>query len=382
MDINCPSIKKYVHPAIRVFIKLIIKFFGWLILPVLLAGCVQAYCSAPKPAAAGDLKNSFVLVGVGDIVHPLNFGDAMEFKALGKKMYEPGRALILSGDISFANLEGAFSRRKPTANRPIMFTADPGDLDNILWSGFNLFSLANNHATDAGPEGAGLSPEQARRPAVFTVPGKNITAVFFAYGNLYESAVNSFHPENIRSDLLAVKADIRIVSLHWGIEYDHVPGRELVESYRKIIDAGADIILGHHPHVAQGVEMYRGKPIFYSLGNYAMGTRTNRHLPKKASMFSMAVRLTFVKSPRGMTVQKAEIFPLLTDNMADLRLGEKIMPLERFVTRPAKADFAGHILGKFREWSAAIPDNKTVFRISGDTMQIFEKESGKENANE
>jgi poly-gamma-glutamate synthesis protein (capsule biosynthesis protein) len=67
--------------------------------------------------------------------------------------------------------------------------------------------------------------------------------------------------------------DILLLSIHWGVELSTTPRKAEIDLARKLIDAGADIIMGHHPHVLQGIEIYKGKPIFYSLGNFVFGAK-------------------------------------------------------------------------------------------------------------
>jgi poly-gamma-glutamate synthesis protein (capsule biosynthesis protein) len=105
----------------------------------------------------------------------------------------------------------------------------------------------------------------------------------------------------VREDILRVKAtsDYVVVSFHWGAERTEFPKQYQIETARRAIDAGADAIIGHHPHVLQGIEFYRGKPILYSLGNFAFGSRST------AADRSVLARLTL--SADGCSVDLAPL---------------------------------------------------------------------------
>ncbi|HLT86770.1 MAG TPA: CapA family protein [Sphingobacterium sp.] len=156
--------------------------------------------------------------------------------------------------------------------------------------GFNLFAMANNHIFDYGEEamlhtissldkeetiGAG-DKEQAYRLLVRTID--DIRYGFLAYGENGYGALDGKstlgyawvnHPR-VNSDIAVYRAtvDMLIVQVHAGVEMVDVPIPEWRDRYRELIDCGADIVIGHHPHIVQGMEYYKSKPIFYSLGNF------------------------------------------------------------------------------------------------------------------
>ena len=160
-------------------------------------------------------------------------------------------------------------------------------------------SLANNHVLDFGPEalldtialldnngiahaGAGADEEQARQGALLSVNGLKVALLAYtrpapdweypqwAAGPGKPGTVFYRDREKMLADVAGARfaADIVIVSMHWGNEYTYQVSAEQKELGRLLIDAGADLVLGHHPHAPQGIELYRGKPIVYSLGNF------------------------------------------------------------------------------------------------------------------
>ena len=112
------------------------------------------FLSACLPLGGFDRNGAFTVVAAGDTVHPVNEGYLDEFISLGRDMYAPVRHIVSSGDLSFVNIEGPFMDDKRHIEKGgIVFANYPGDLDNLLWAGFNCFSLANNHSLDCGREG-------------------------------------------------------------------------------------------------------------------------------------------------------------------------------------------------------------------------------------
>ncbi len=200
-------------------------------------------------------------------------------------------------DVVFGNLEGPISDKGEKVGSIYSFRADPRAIDGLNFAGFNILSLANNHAFDYGREaledtleklktaginhvGAGFNEEESYSPVIKEINGTKIG--FLAYtdlGSPYWTATASSSGiawlteeklENIKEDikLAKEKVDILIVSLHSGEEYAEAPAQFQIEFSKAAIDAGADLAVGHHPHVVQKPEIYNGKYIFYSLGNF------------------------------------------------------------------------------------------------------------------
>ena len=143
--------------------------------------------------------------------------------------------------------------------------------------------------------GAGKDLAEARRPVIVT--RKGIRFGFLGYGVAHSRRVYASKQrpgiapivmEDIRKDIAALrsKVDVLILSLHWGMEYDSLPSARQREQAHQLLDWGADMILGHHPHVVQGIEVYKNKVIAYSLGNFVFDQRgkgTNRSFILAAS---------------------------------------------------------------------------------------------------
>lgn len=199
-------------------------------------------------------------------------------------------------DVTVGNLECALSTRgTPVPGKKFTFEGDPRAAQGLKWAGFDLIALGNNHTRDYGDialrdtlrnldraglahAGAGVDRAAAWRPAIIERDGARI-----AYLSFSEIGPSSFAAGARRSgtaftwDTAAVKravraahgrADYVIVSFHWGVERSYSPTSRQVRDGRAAIDAGADLVLSHHPHVIQGVEFYKRGLIAYSLGNF------------------------------------------------------------------------------------------------------------------
>lgn len=204
-----------------------------------------------------------------------------------------------SGDLNFANLECPITQGGEPADKKYVFRAPPYTAEVLRLGGFNLVSLANNHVLDYGPEGlvdtistleemgiahAGAGPNEgeARQGTMLEVNGLAVGFLAYTlpapYWQYAAWAASTGQPgtvfyrdqEAMLADVARIReqADIVIVSMHWGNEYTHGVTAEQREVGRLLVDNGADLVLGHHPHAPQGIELYRDKPIVYSLGNF------------------------------------------------------------------------------------------------------------------
>ncbi|HOT47346.1 MAG TPA: CapA family protein [Spirochaetota bacterium] len=205
---------------------------------------------------------------------------------------------LLKYDFIIANLETPITERgMPVNSKPYTFRINHDTAECLNDLKLDAVSIANNHLMDYGPEGmkdtlahlkkinirhagGGDTLDEARRPVRLSYDGTDI--IILAYNERPPAAFSaSAQSAGIATlDIPLIKEDIEthrrnnnivIVSLHWGIEHTIVPQTYQIALAHAIIDYGADAIIGHHPHWPQGIELYRGKPIVYSLGNFING---------------------------------------------------------------------------------------------------------------
>jgi len=228
--------------------------------------------------------------GVEAVVKKYGQGD---FKFPFKKIYNE----LHKADIIFGNLEGPISNRGIRVGSIYSFRFDPKVIEGLIFAGFNLLSLANNHALDYGKValedtflklneagisyvGAGFNEKEAYSLNIKEINGIRIG--FLAYTNLGPKSwkampaysgiawINKENVEEIKKEIKEAKnqTDILIVSIHAGDEYQKEPNKSQIEFYQTMIDAGVDLVVGHHPHVIQPVEKYKKGYIAYSLCNF------------------------------------------------------------------------------------------------------------------
>jgi len=209
-----------------------------------------------------------------------------------------GFTLLAEADIALVNLESPITIRGTKVPKPFNFRMHPRYLAALSETGIDVVSIANNHIWDYGREGlfdtilyldsvgiqhvgAGITPEEARRAVLLSVKGRKVGFLAY-YGGGEAPVASGTRPGVAGRDLASIVADIRrlrksddsvfvVVVLHWGAELAPVPDRLQQDFGRKVIDAGADAVIGHHPHVLQGIERYGRGVIVYSLGNFIFG---------------------------------------------------------------------------------------------------------------
>ena len=184
-------------------------------------------------------------------------------------------------DLTIVNFEGTLTERGTREDKTFAFRGKP-EYTRILTEGsVEAVTLANNHTRDYGEvsmedtrkylEEAGIVWFENLNTRVIDVKGVKVGLV-----GLY--ALNGSAEGNLPKAMDKVKSDgaeLIIVQVHWGVEGDNYPQDSQVALAHKAIDAGADVVIGHHPHVLQGVEEYKGKMIAYSLGNFCFGGNQN-----------------------------------------------------------------------------------------------------------
>lgn len=301
-------------------IRVMKNFLPWLLLVIfvifagsMLLGAIsfslelieRDYAASSFLAAKTQNEKTIKLILVGDIMlnrgveymiekygGPVN-GGYPDFKFPFLKIADE----LKKADVIFGNLEGPISDKGEKVGSIYSFRNDPQSIDGLTDAGFNVISLANNHAFDYGRQaledtflrlktagidyvGAGFSASEIGTPIIKEIKGTKIA--FLAYTNLGPETWKAIGENSgiawIDEKLLDLvkqqiksaeeKADILIVSLHAGEEYQKTPTQFQIDFSKMAIEAGADLVVGHHSHVTQPDEKYQNCHIFYSLGNF------------------------------------------------------------------------------------------------------------------
>jgi poly-gamma-glutamate synthesis protein (capsule biosynthesis protein) len=270
---------------------------------LLAAAALAAMLAVVRIGSSRAPERTVRLVAVGDIL----LGDAAQ-KQLDRHGYQYPfrhlRPLLQNADVLVGNLEGAITEHKTVfdPDKKWSYKSRPAAAAALKKAGFTVLDLANNHAMDYGPRGladtmglleknglghfgAGPSSRRATAGRVIRVGATRIGFLGFYEATDRRQADLGWFADGKRAGVapmtkptvqqairrLRPRVDVLVVSFHWGRNYE--PVTPLQKRWgRRAVTAGADLVLGHHPHVAQGVEVYRGVPILYSLGNFTFGT--------------------------------------------------------------------------------------------------------------
>lgn len=307
----------------------------------------------PKENISGSTVKVFnegvkTVLFVGDIM--LDRG--VEYLVKQNSIYYPFQNIshFLRGiDIVFGNLEGPVVENPPQfPDDSLKFAFTPEVIKGASWSHFNLFSLSNNHTPDMGKEGLEETKEWLKKYGINFVgdplsgSSDNLNSSFYR-DDITFLAFNQIFPfmdkeEEIIKTIKMVKSsnpdNFLIVSMHWGEEYKLINSPVQQSLAHRIIEAGGDLIIGHHPHVVQNIEKYQGKLIFYSLGNFIFdqyfSTETQEGLavgleihPDRLAcrLFPLQINLS---QPVLMERDKASEFLIQLANRSDNRLEDEI----------------------------------------------------------
>lgn len=279
-----------------------------------------------------EAQDELDIVFVGDIMLSRNVGGRM-YKSEDWTLPFANIAEITAGaDIAFGNLESPFFNEGGMVTEGLSFKSEPQAIDGLVRAGFDVLSTANNHSFDRGsdgiaytrdwlaghnilPVGTGTTTAQAWEPAVVTLKDTTIAFLAATYFSRppYIADLDAQKLAEQVEKLRGQGAQIIIVSMHAGTEYTHQPTAEQETFARAAIDAGADVVVGHHPHWVQPVELYKGGVIFYSLGNFVFDQEWSQKTKE-----GLMVRLHI----RNRRLESASLLPVIIQNYCCARLAD------------------------------------------------------------
>jgi len=257
-------------------------------------------------------------------------------------LFKDVKGILKNGDIVFGNLEAPISNETNKKGfEADFFRADPDVIKGLKNANFNVLSLANNHIMEHGKKAFlstvdtlkenNISPVGVtNKTEILEVDGRKIAIMAYSFVEdvIAKSLYNKISSEmRIIEDIKSIRdfVDLVIVSMHWGREYVPFPAPEQVEIGRRVIDCGADIILGHHAHVIQGYEIYKGRPIIYGLGNFIFDDTYIKNTRK-----SMIAKIRINMNTKDMDI---DIIPVICNpkeyypKIADGKNGDEILNL-------------------------------------------------------
>lgn len=272
------------------------------------------------------------------------------------------KSIFSADDLTIANFEGTLTDSDTREDKTFAFKA-PAEYAQILTSGsIEAVNTANNHSHDYGEQSytdtltaldnAGIIHFGYDDTAVMDIKGVKVGLV-----GIYELKDHLGREQQLKDNIAKVKADgaeLVIVIFHWGNESETVPDTNQMTLGRLAIDEGADLVCGHHPHVLQGIETYKGKNIVYSLGNFCFGGNSS-----PSDMDTMIFQQTFTITSDGVQADNVTNIIPCSISSAD--------GYNNYQPTPATGDEATRIKSKIDERSAAIPTADSTAKSSGDT---------------
>lgn len=282
---------------------------------------------------------SVTLLAVGDIMLSRNVAAKMVKYQNWTYPFLKTANLLKSADITFGNLETAITAGRTIKTGEMVFRTDPKAVEGLKFAGFDVLSLANNHTPNFGETGlkdtfqylsaagiayigAGENIAAARQPVIKEVQG--LEFAFLAYNDNNVVPPSYFagdqragtvfmDREKMKEDVFKAKqtADFVIVSMHAGVEYQPKASERQKDFARQAIEAGAALVLGHHPHVIEPMEKYKDGYIFYSLGNFIFDQMWS--LPTRQGLMA-----TITFTPSG--ISEITYQPVIIEDYAQPRL--------------------------------------------------------------
>lgn len=259
--------------------------------------------------------------------------------------------IFSTDDLTIANFEGTFTDSDEREDKTFAFKA-PASYASILTGGsVEAVNTANNHSHDYGEQSfddtlaalddAGIVHFGYDETAVMDVKGIKVGLV-----GIYELYDHLEREQQLKDNIAKVKADgaqLIVVIFHWGNETETVPDSNQTTLGRIAIDEGADLVCGHHPHVLQGIETYKGRNIVYSLGNFCFGGNSS-----PSDMDTMIYQQTFTIDADG--VKKDNVTNIIPCSISSAAYDG----YNNYQPTPAEGDEATRILGKINERSSWI----------------------------
>lgn len=248
----------------------------------------QEETTTPEPTAE-PVSITVSMVGDCTLGTDVNFDQSTSFDAFYQMKNDPGyffqnvKDIFTADDFTVANMEGTLTTSNDRQQKTFAFKGNPSYTEILTQGGVEATNLANNHSHDYGDqsyedtiqylEAAGITTFGYDRTAVMDVKGIKVGLI-----GIYELKDGLGRQQQVIDTIQEVKdqgAQVIIVSFHWGTEKSNIPDDIQKTLAHLAIDQGADLVVGHHPHVLQGIEKYQGKNIVYSLGNFCFGGNKN-----------------------------------------------------------------------------------------------------------
>ncbi len=254
-----------------------------------------------------------------------NFDQSRSFNAYysengGAYFLERVRDVFAGDDLTIINMEGTFTTSEDRADKTYAFKGDPSYVNVLTTASVEAANLANNHSSDYGKQSYDDTIQVLESNGITTF-GYDEVKVIGAGGvkvglmGIYELRDHLGRTEQVKENIAKLKeqgAEVIVAVFHWGTEKETEPDENQVTLAHLAIDEGADIVVGHHPHVLQGLETYKGKTIAYSLGNFCFGGNSN-----PSDKDTMILQAKFTLTGRKVTEREITVIPCSLSSARD-----------------------------------------------------------------
>lgn len=316
----------------------------------------ETITEAPTEAPVPDVEITVSVMGDCTLGTDENFYYATSLNAYydsqgADYFFQNIRPILEKDDLSIVNMEGTLTESTAHCGNKFAFKGAPEYVNILSGSSVEAANLANNHSHDYGDQSF-ADTKQILTDAGITAFGYDDTAVMEIKGvkvglvGIYELYDHLERMQQLQDNIARVKeegAKLVIVIFHWGNERETVPDSNQVTLGHAAIDCGADLVIGHHPHVLQGIEEYRGKMIAYSLGNFCFGGNS-----APSDMDTMIYQQTFtIRDGQVVADQNTTIIPCSISSAAS-------QGYNNYQPTPAEGSEAERILQKIEERSSQI----------------------------
>lgn len=304
--------------------------------------------SPPPPPPEQITESKVTFLAVGDILISRGVARAIDRAGTPLAPFQKMEAVFRSTDFNFGNLECPISGRDTVVGKGLVFNMRTKDLAGLKEYNFKVINFANNHAMDQGVNGlrnthkvldengftrlgTGENLDEAWTPKIYEVKGVKIGFVGASYVSINDGsgqARNDYvarFQDNDRlkkaiDKLKAEGADFIITTMHAGVEYQRRPHQPQIDFAKNSIDYGADMVIGHHPHWIQTFETYKGKYIFYSLGNFIFDQTWSRDTMEGLALrISLQSRQSSIQGNSKTRVEQIELIPVVIENASTPR---------------------------------------------------------------
>ena len=281
----------------------------------------------PAQISMKNNSDNYTIIATGDIIPARSVNSKILQLNDFNYPFEKTVGFLKSADAVLINLESPLIPNcKPTLEGMI-FCGDQRDVQGLVYAGVTVANIANNHAGNYGIEGINSTTILLKKNHIDVIGGDNQSTIiairgkkfgFLGYNDIgnKEPGIAWADTSIIQREINSLKkqADFVIAAFHWGVEYTSTPSANQIQLAHTAIDAGADLIIGNHPHWVQGTEIYKGKFITYAHGNYVFDQMWSQETRE-----GVLGKYTF--NDKGLI--NIEFVPVIIDNYSQPRFASK-----------------------------------------------------------